>query len=430
MAKHPSRRPTERDVEESDLSVAQASPIEDETTPPAWERGHGLAYLALVTLAGPASDVVGGQARPTWLAALALAAFVVCYAVGLETGRHWRGGCCEVSQRRRQVHYLAVAALGPVAIATALGFGANWFVLFIFVAVTAVLNLPLAWGARADAAVGVVVMVVELARGLTLSNLASGLSWALAAVVIGYVALLLRKRAELIGELREAQGEVARLAAADAVAEERLRFARDLHDLLGHSLSVIVLKTELAGRLFDSGAGPQARAEVGDAEEIARRSLAEVREAVSGYRRQSLGTEFEQARAALEAAGVQVSVVKMVSGLPADIDDLLGWVVREAATNVVRHSNARHAEIDLTMVDRAVRLEVADDGVGIPEADAAASDGSGLLGLRERVADMGGSFEAGGRSGGGFALRVTVPLGASAETANVALAADAKEAQS
>jgi two-component system sensor histidine kinase DesK len=249
-------------------------------------------------------------------------------------------------------------------------------------------------------------------------------------VVIGYVALLLRRRAQLIRELREAQGEVARLAAADAVAEERLRFARDLHDLLGHSLSVIVLKTELAGRLFDSGAGPQARAEVGDAEEIARRSLAEVREAVSGYRRQSLGTEFEQARAALEAAGVQVSVVKMVSGLPADIDDLLGWVVREAATNVVRHSNARHAEIDLTMVDRAVRLEVADDGVGIPEADAAASDGSGLLGLRERVADMGGSFEAGGRSGGGFALRVTVPLGASAETANVALAADAKEAQS
>ena len=283
-------------------------------------------------------------------------------------------------------------------------------------------------GGPPDVAVGVVVLVVELTHGWTAANLAAGAGWALAAVVIGYVALLMQRRTLLIRELREAQCEIARLAAADAVAEERLRFARDLHDLLGHSPSVIVLKTELAGRLFEGGAGEQARAEVGDAEQIARRSLAEVREAVSGYRRQSLGAEFEQARGALEAAGVQVSIHKTVSGLPADVDDLLGWVVREAATNIVRHSAAHHAEIELTLVDRTARLEVRDDGVGVAkDSDVLPSSGSGLLGLRERVQDVGGSLLVESRSRGGFALSVTVPLGANVATSSLTSTPHTKE---
>jgi two-component system sensor histidine kinase DesK len=416
--------------------VTEPVAVNDRSTsqPPHHSRRHHIVlYCFLIALAGPVSDILAGTAGPAWLAALALGGFAACFATIIETTPHHLGALRDGRLSRVAVRLLrgtAFATLAFIAVATTLAYGTTWLVLFVFVVALFVSAVPFRLAPAAVCVVAALAVAASLSRSWNGATIDTAASWGLSIIFAGYITLLLHRRDVLIGELRVTQGEVARLAAADAVAEERLRFARDLHDLLGHSLSVIVLKTELAGRLFDSGAGPQARAEVGDAEEIARRSLAEVREAVSGYRRQSLGTEFEQARAALEAAGVQVSVVKMVSGLPADIDDLLGWVVREAATNVVRHSNARHAEIDLTMVDRAVRLEVADDGVGIPEADAAASDGSGLLGLRERVADMGGSFEAGGRSGGGFALRVTVPLGASAETANVALAADAKEAQS
>ncbi len=125
----------------------------------------------------------------------------------------------------------------------------------------------------------------------------------------GYIALLLRRRGLLIAELRSSRDEVARLAAADAVADERLRFARDLHDLLGHSLSVIVLKAELARRLLDhEQVRSQARDEVDDVEQIARRALEEVREAVTGYRARSLPAEIERTRVALEAAGVEVHV--------------------------------------------------------------------------------------------------------------------------
>jgi hypothetical protein len=202
------------------MTDAQLS--EHESILPASDRGHAIGFLALLTLAGPTSDVITGRAKPTWLAALALAAFVICYAFTIETGQHWRGSWRVISRRRREVHYVAVAALGPIATAAALAYGTNWLVLFIFVAVTAVLTVPTRWAARTDVAVGVVVLVVELTHGWTAANLAAGAGWALAAVVIGYVALLMKRRTVLIRELREAQCEIARLAAADAVAEERL----------------------------------------------------------------------------------------------------------------------------------------------------------------------------------------------------------------
>ena len=150
--------------------MADAQLSEHESILPASDRGHAIGYLALLTLAGPASDVITGRAKPTWLAALALAAFVVCYAFAIETGQHWRGGWREVSRRRREVHYVAVAALGPIATVAALSFGANWLVLFIFVAVTAVLTVPNDWAPRADAAVGVVALAVELTHGWTIDQ--------------------------------------------------------------------------------------------------------------------------------------------------------------------------------------------------------------------------------------------------------------------
>ena len=202
-------------------------------------------------------------------------------------------------------------------------------------------------------------------------------------------------------ELRRAREEVAGLA----VAEERLRFARDLHDLLGHSLSLIVLKSELAGRVAEASPERAAR-EIRDVERVAREALREVREAVAGYRQPSLGHELESARVALEAAGIQVRIDAAAGSLPALLDSTLAWAVREGVTNVVRHSRAGRLDIALTRRDGRVDLELLDDGVGCPGCPA----GSGLRGLRERVAARGGSVDWGSVRPHGFRLTASLPL--------------------
>ena len=144
-------------------------------------------------------------------------------------------------------------------------------------------------------------------------------------------------------ELVEARDELA----SNAVAEERLRFARDLHDLLGHSLSLIALKSELAGRLAERDPA-RAREEMADVEAAARRALAEVRDAVSGYRQVSLAQALAEARSALSARpGSRCDAPTPGEPLPGAVDAVLGWVVREATTNVLRHSGARVVTVDL-----------------------------------------------------------------------------------
>jgi two-component system sensor histidine kinase DesK len=232
-------------------------------------------------------------------------------------------------------------------------------------------------------------------------------------------------------QLRQAREEVGRLA----VAEERLRFARDLHDLLGHSLSLIVVKSQLARRLLERDAEAVAR-EVRDIERVAQRSLTEVREAVSGYRRASLQAELDDARDALEAAGIDALVRTAGTPLPGAADALLGWAVREGVTNVLRHSGARRCEIEVRQDGGEATLELRDDGPGgagdgersggsaglggpggssapsAPSAPGAEAgrDGSGLVGLAERVRAAGGRVDAGAVPAGGFALTVAVPL--------------------
>jgi two-component system sensor histidine kinase DesK len=216
---------------------------------------------------------------------------------------------------------------------------------------------------------------------------------------------------ELVRELNQARDELARLA----VAEERLRFARDLHDLLGHSLSVIVVKSELAGRL--TGAAPdRAAREVKDIERVAREALREVRDAVSGYRQPRLAEEVEGAREALVAAGISVDVRQAGPPLPTPVEGVLAWAVREGATNVLRHSQARQVGISLASEDGAARLEIVDDGRG-GDADVTGAAGSGLAGLRERVEARHGSVAFGHRPEGGFRLAVTLPLRPSPEQA-------------
>jgi two-component system sensor histidine kinase DesK len=211
-------------------------------------------------------------------------------------------------------------------------------------------------------------------------------------------------------ELRLARREIARLA----VSEERLRFARDLHDLLGHTLSLITLKSELAGQLIPEDP-EQAQREVRDIEAAARTALQEVRETVAGYRRATLASELQRAHELLAAAGIQCTVHDDSGVLPAASDALLSWIVREGVTNVIRHSQAKHCAVSLTQGPDAIRMAVTDDGQGngLREGVTAArtsQPGNGLRGITERVAALDGRCEAGPSGDRGFRLAVSLPL--------------------
>lgn len=229
--------------------------------------------------------------------------------------------------------------------------------------------------------------------------------------VLWYVSMAIQN-----SRLRAAREEIARLA----VAEERLRFSRDLHDLLGHSLSVIVLKAELAHRMAERSP-ERTEQEVADIEKVAREALREVREAVAGYRQQSLFQELETVTQTLTTAGVQVQVVGGAGTLPGALDAALAWTVREATTNVIRHARARRVRFEFSREDHKVRLRVVNDGV--PAAGtAAATDGNGLRGLRERLRALGGDLTYGPGRTDGFALDASVPLGVEDTRAPAALA--------
>jgi len=226
----------------------------------------------------------------------------------------------------------------------------------------------------------------------------------------GLFAYSAERRNVLIYALKETRAELARMA----VAEERLRISRDLHDLLGHSLSVIALKSELAGRTLESDP-PRAAREIAELEAVARRSLAEVRQAVTGYRQPSLAAELAAARRMLASAGVDCRVDAPGSyDLPPEVDALLAWTVREGSTNIVRHSGARDARITVTLTGASASAELTDDGAGPPAghgtATADGGTGTGLAGLAERAGRLGGTLLAGAGRNGGFRVRVTVPL--------------------
>jgi len=198
--------------------------------------------------------------------------------------------------------------------------------------------------------------------------------------------------------LREAQQENQRLA----ISEERNRFARDLHDILGHSLTVITVKAELAARLMDVDPA-RAKAEVVDLERLSRDALADVRRAVAGYRELTLPGELSHARTALAAAEIAADLPNSTDAVEGDLRDLFAWAVREGVTNVVRHSGASRCTVRLT----ATCAEVRDDGRG-PGA-LPGEPGHGLLGLRERAAALGASVITSAVQPHGFSLTVAVP---------------------
>ncbi|HEY9338180.1 MAG TPA: sensor histidine kinase [Kribbella sp.] len=220
------------------------------------------------------------------------------------------------------------------------------------------------------------------------------------AIFLGALAVFgMRRAIQRSLELNAARKDMAELA----VQEERNRFARDLHDILGHSLTVITVKAELAGKLIAANPA-RAAAEVADVESLARAALADVRAAVAGYRELSLAGELVSARAALQAAEIKADLPTAVDEVPEENRELFAWMVREGVTNVVRHSGAKRCTIRIS----ATQIEVLDDGKG-PTPGGGAS-GHGLVGLRERADQAGASVQVGQAPGGGFRLAMNVGL--------------------
>jgi len=217
-------------------------------------------------------------------------------------------------------------------------------------------------------------------------------------LVIGLIVGVEQRERENEAALRLSHEEVRRLAAT----AERERIGRDLHDLLGHTLSLITLKLELSRKLIDRDVAA-ARTEIAEAEDVARHALAEVRGAVTGFRAADLAAELASARLLLESSAVALEYDPPPELSP-EIERPLALVLREAATNIARHAHASRAEVRFVRDAAQLTMRIADDGRG-----AAAAEGNGVVGMRERMRALGGSFEF-ATSKTGTAVEVAVPL--------------------
>jgi two-component system sensor histidine kinase DesK len=218
-------------------------------------------------------------------------------------------------------------------------------------------------------------------------------------IIIGAGNTFFAERNRMNRKLRRANQEIEQLAKV----AERERIARDLHDVLGHTLSVITLKSELAGKLMARDP-ERARKEIGEVEQISRQALSDVRDAIRGYRSKGLAAELAQAKATLETAGVAVQCDAATTlQLPAVQESVLSLAVREGVTNVVRHANARNCRLRIEQRNGSCSLEIADDGQGF-----ASMEGNGLRGMRERVEMLGGTLDR--RNKSGTTLTIILPL--------------------
>ena len=271
---------------------------------------------------------------------------------------------------------------------------ATSFLVFSFIVAGVIYPLGrVVWAFAILVVLQVALPLIRIADAATILNLVIN------SVLVGVLGVGGRLFWQSYQQLVAAREQLAHLA----VTEERLRFARDLHDLIGQNLSVLVLKSELVGKQLPEDADESVRNEVRDIAQVARRSLNDVREAVAGYRRPTLQAEISSARNALRAAGIGLIVQDNVGELAPEQDGVLAWCLREAVTNVVKHSGAKRCEVRIFRDDGLARLEVSDDGHGAQSLNG----GSGLAGMRERVAMVGGSMHV--ESNSGLQVRVSVP---------------------
>lgn len=354
----------------------------------------GMFFIAIWTLFLIQPLAAGWDQRDQlsgWVGMVATLAFAAAY-IGVFARRRMslRGGqpCQPVSQA-----LASLALLVGLALLVMFSIGQPGTATAVYLCVVCAMTLPNPWAipaalvtAAAFYLAGFVVPGWEPDPGLLLSMLA-------ATVAVWGIQQMLMRNVQLV----RANEENRRLA----VSEERNRFARDLHDILGHSLTVITVKAELAQRLLDVDPA-RAKAEVADLERLSRDALFDVRRAVEGYRELTLPGELARARTALAAAEIDADLPNSTEEVPSDLRELFAWTVREGVTNVIRHSGARRCTVRLTHH----AAEVLDDGRG-PKEDPAG--GSGLLGLRERAAALGGTVVTRAVEPSGYALRVLVP---------------------
>ncbi|TAN07903.1 MAG: sensor histidine kinase [Rhodanobacteraceae bacterium] len=219
-------------------------------------------------------------------------------------------------------------------------------------------------------------------------------------LIVGIMGIYQNVAQQRQAELRLSHDEVRRLAAS----AERERIGRDLHDLLGHTLSMVALKSELAGRLIERD--PRAaRREIADVEKVAREALSQVRSAVSGIRAAAMAAELASARLLLEAAGTQMEYWHDPQPLPGDIETCLAMVLREAVTNIQRHARANRVEVTVIAGAERVVMRVRDDGRG-----GVNERGNGLTGMRERIEARGGELMIDSPRGRGTSVEVSLPL--------------------
>ncbi|MER5274182.1 histidine kinase [Streptomyces sp. NPDC002809] len=326
---------------------------------------------------------------------------------------------------RRMLAPLALLLLGVVLLATLAGvdgIGSPGLLLMS-------LNAPMPFVITRVLLIPVRTFVIEslLLTALTTGALAAAgvrggpLAGVVPTTLFGCVLVLISVRPSawslsVMWQAEEARDIQARLA----VAEERLRFGRDMHDVMGRNLAVIALKSELAVELAQRGR-PEAVDQMVEVQRIARASQQEVRDVVRGYRKADLTTELAGAKGVLQAAGIECAVTgDDGAGLPAPVQSALGWVVREAATNVLRHGDPRSCTVRLHVSADAVVLNVENDGA---PAAAPGESGSGLAGLRERLGALDGALDAGPAEGGLFRLSARIPLARTAESAGTPHAA-------
>lgn len=351
-------------------------------------------WVPLLLLDPMLSSGAAGSPALAWLLIVAVAATFI-------------GAVFSAQQQRLRERYVPEALLlvqfGLTAAATA--YGPHWYVMFVLLAIGIGALVSPRW-------FGPSILTVT---GVAISLITTRTSWdrawvtALTVLLSGASTFLFYRLFVVIAELNRTREELARTA----VSEERLRFARDLHDLLGHTLSVMVVKAEVVRRLIPRDPGLAAE-HARDIETLGREGLVEVRQAVNGYRDLTLTGELTRARNALTDAGIEVQVIEADRALPPDVDTLLGWVVREGVTNVIRHSGAERCTITVRVGAGNARLDLTDDGRGAGGTGGA--DGGGLRGLRERVAAAGGTVEA-GRLPNGFGIAVDLPCPELVDTA-------------
>ncbi|GAB1692411.1 sensor histidine kinase [Krasilnikovia sp. M28-CT-15] len=372
------------------------SDVSRATAPSAKRRGfllvaaHAFWFWLLVP---PAAAIADGQVRPAWLAAAGLVTFASLYLALVAVPV----AGLAVAPLLHRAGLVLLALLGIALAGAYAGGPEGWLVLLIYVATAGAVG-P-ARGSWAFGWVGgatLAVVVIGMAHGIAGDTVAQS---ALITMLAGAMTVAFARMAQLVEQLRRTQQELARTA----VEQERLRFARDLHDLLGHTLSLVVVKAEVVRRLTPMDPD-RAAAEAADIERIGRTALAEVREAVTGYRERSFGREVAGARTALADAGIAVTVRESGQPLGVEADDAFGWVVREGVTNVLRHSRASRCDIEIRTDAHGSSLTVRDDGVG-----GRPDPGNGLRGLRERLVQAGGALNVAPAPGGGLQLIAQIP---------------------